>query len=201
MGWILTGWLAALVLGGLALELRRRLELAARELSSVALLLLPAFALAHALLSPQTRHAVAWTHLSLLLVCLTVREMAPRLGGLDSLRGLMATAYSLLFAGAAIVCAQISAEGVEAPLASHLAALCFFILIAASVLALPVSPLDRAAVSVGVLPSMAFAICSAPRALWPLYLLCFACTLAIVGRLAQRKAAQRETRRGLDVEE
>ncbi|MGI8440198.1 MAG: sensor histidine kinase [Thermoleophilaceae bacterium] len=30
MGWILTGWLAALLLGGLALELRRRLELAAR---------------------------------------------------------------------------------------------------------------------------------------------------------------------------
>lgn len=30
MGWVLTGWLASLLLGGLALELRRRLELAAR---------------------------------------------------------------------------------------------------------------------------------------------------------------------------
>ncbi len=110
-----------------------------RILTSITLLVLPAFALLHGLLSASTRRSVALTHLVLLLTCLAVRALAPRLKRLQSLRALVFGAYTLYFVGAAAVCIQLSSPDVQAQVANHFIALCAFEQIVLSVMVLPLS--------------------------------------------------------------
>lgn len=166
----------------------QKLKQQVRVLLSLALLALPASALAHALLLPQARFALAQTHATLLLACSIARELAARQRQLDVLRGLALTLYALLFAGAATVCLQIAAEA-DAPLASHLLGLSCFGLLAISFAALPLSRRGLVAVALVVLLSMAAVVCGAPEKIRPLYLIGFA-VAAVVARAIRSNAAQ-----------
>ena len=169
----------------------RMLRQRARALLSLAILLLPAFALGHAWLLPTAKLALAATHAVLLLACALAREAASRAHRMGALRSLMCRAYTLLFAGAAVVCLQLAAFGAQAPLASHVLALGFFLLIALSIPAGRIPSRDLGAIALGASPSLAVAICWAPSAVLPVYLIGFGVAAAVVWRLVSLSVARR----------
>ena len=168
--------------------LRRR----ARALLSLAMLGLPAFALAHALLLPPAKLPLAASHLALLLACAIAREVAARPSRPGPLRSLLCRTYTLLFAGAAMLCVQLASFAAQAPALSHFLALSFFILIALSIPILRLPAQDLEAIALRASPSLAVAICWAPSAMLPVYLIGFGVAVFVVWRLSRLGAARPE---------
>lgn len=170
----------------------RILRQRARSLLSLAILALPAFALAHAWLLPPARLALGATHAALLLACALAREGIPRVRRLGALRNALRWAYALLFAGAAAVSVQIASFGEAAPGASHFLAAGFFVLIALSIPILRLPKRDLRVILLGAAPSMAVAISCAPSAVLWLYTLGTALSALVVWRGARLDVARRE---------
>lgn len=160
----------------------RILRQRARALLSLALLVLPALALAHAVLLPSARLALGATHAALLLACALAREAIPRVKRLGALRNALRWAYALLFAGAAAVSVQIASFGYATPGASHFLSASFFVLIALSIPTLRLPKRDLRAVALGAAPSVAVAMCWAPSAVLWLYTLGIVLAALVVWR-------------------
>jgi diguanylate cyclase (GGDEF)-like protein len=79
-------------------------------LASLALLIIPFFALFHAIFSPQTRMAVGLTHLVLVLLCAVVRVLSLQVPSLRAVRTLTLATYLVFACGTALVAVQTAAS-------------------------------------------------------------------------------------------
>ena len=131
---------------------RRRLRLLANLVAT----LLPLYALLHAFLSPTTRQSVAIGHLLLLLLCLLVRIIAPRLPTLHATRSVALASYALFSLGTAVIAAQLTHAQAQTPFPNQFVAYSSFSHIILSSLILPLAVWESALIAGIAISAMAW---------------------------------------------